>query len=86
MYGLHGTLEADMGFSSSNKHTSRERLGMPTKYNLIMMAMNAGMTTPTSTPTQTPAPTPTTSAASQLGLPVVMFSILSLASCVLSSF
>ena len=106
MWGLHGTTDAEMGLSLSNKHTLKERMGAPSKYNLIVEAMNAGMqtstviptptptTTPTptrtptptpATPTQTPAPTPTSSA-SQLGLRVVMFSILSLANCVLSIF
>ena len=77
MWGLHNATDADMDLSA--KHTLKGRIGAPSEYNLIVEAMNAGMTTPT------PTPTPTSSA-SQLGLRVVMFSILSLASCVLSSF
>ena len=75
MWGLHNATDADMGLLA--KHTLKGRIGAPSEYNLIVEAMNAGMTTPTPTPT---------SSASQLGLRVVMFSILSLASCVLSSF
>ena len=61
----------DANMALTDKHSLKGRI--TPKHNLIVEAMNAGMITPTS-------------AASQLGLRVVMFSILSLASCVLSSF
>ena len=77
MWGLHSSSDADTALSP--QHDDRERI--TPKHNLIMEAMNAGMVTPTPTPTPTP-----TNAATQLGLRVVMFSILSVASCVLSSF
>ena len=100
MWGLHGSAEANTALSDI--HTLRGRItpkhnliveamnaGMVTP-TPTPTPMPTPTSTPTPTPTPTPAPTPTstttTSAASQLGLRVVMFSILSVASCVLSSF
>ena len=59
MWGLHSAIDADMGLSG--KHTLRGRLGTPSKYNLIVEAMNAGMsTTSVTTPVITPVTTPVT--------------------------
>ena len=63
MWGLHSAIDADMGLSA--KHTLKGRIGTPSKYNLIVEAMNAGMsttsvTTPVITPVTTPVITPVT--------------------------
>ena len=61
MWGLHSAIDAEMGLSLFNKHTLRGRIGTPRKYNLIVEAMNAGMsTTSVTTPVITPVTTSVT--------------------------
>ena len=59
MWGLHSAIDAHTGLSA--KHVLKGRIGTPSKYNLIVEAMNAGMpTTSVTTPVITPVITPVT--------------------------